>query len=358
MLPYYLLIIPIAAMAVFAPKQRVDPVAWGLAFFAIVIFVGLRHHVGMDWNNYLIMIWRANTGDFWNAFNYAEPGYALILWISGQLGWGVYGAYLVGTIIFAAGLFRYAKTTPAPWMALLVAVPFPVIVVAMAAARQAVAIGILLWLVADWDKSTMAKRIAIILFAWTFHASAIIFLLFVFLDIKSHWLIKFLGSVVAGLAAYYFLERTGQADYYDTLYVSGQTELTRSSGAIFHVLLNGGPALLAFVSGRRVRNILIPNKLHRNMAITAILLIPLSFVVSAASGRLTLYLFPVSMYIFAAMPQLFVKSDKILLRGLLAVFFVGLLAFWLNFGNSSIAHKKYQNALLVPTYELRFCCRY
>jgi hypothetical protein len=47
-----------------------------------------------------------------------------------------------------------------------------------------------------------------------------------------------------------------------------------------------------------------------------------------------------------------------LLRGLLAVFFVGLLAFWLNFGNSSIAHKKYQNALLVPTYELRFCCRY
>lgn len=357
MLPYYFFIVPIAAMAALSSSRRPDPVPWALAFLAIVVFVGLRHHVGMDWNNYLIMIRRANDGDFWNAFNTAEPGYAILLWISGQSGWGVYGAYFIGTVIFAAGVLKYSKTTPAPWMALLVAIPFPTIIVAMAAARQAVAMGILFWLVAVWEKSSLLKRITIVLLASMFHSSAIVFTLFIFLDMKSHPTVKLLGAVVGGAGAFYFLQISGRADYYDNVYVSGQTSATQSSGAIYHVILNGGPALMAFIIGGQGRRLLIPNELHRNMAIAAVALIPLSFVVSAASGRLTLYLFPVSMWVFAALADIFVRSDRIIVRSFQSVFFIGLLAFWLNFGNSAIAHKEYQNALLVRPHNLVFCCR-
>lgn len=358
MLPYYLLIVPIAAMASVSTASRPDKVAWAMAFSTILIFVGLRHHVGMDWNNYLIMIQHVNIKGFWDAINVPEPSYALLLWVSGRMQLGIYGAYFVGTLIFAAGLFKYAKTTPAPWMALLVAIPFPVIVISMAAARQTVAMGVMLWLVADWDKSSVTKRIALILFASTFHTSALVFLVFVFLDIKYHWAIKVLGSIIVGAVAIYYFESTGRADYYDSVYGSGQSSATHSSGAIFHVLLNGGPALVAFFSTSRIRAKLFPNVLHRNMAIAAVLLIPLSFVTSAASGRLTLYLFPVSMWFFATLPGLFANADRPLIRGLLASCFVGLLAFWLNFGNSATAHKNYQNALLAPPHEVWLCCRF
>jgi hypothetical protein len=227
----------------------------------------------------------------------------------------------------------------------------------MAAARQTIAIGILLWLVAEWDKSSIWKRIGLVALASMFHTSAIGFLIFVFLGIRGNPIVRTLGLIAACAGILFFLRNSGQADYYDELYVTGQTSATRSSGAIFHVLLNGGPALIALISGPRVRRALIPNDLHRNMAIAAVLLIPLSLVVSAASGRLTLYLFPVSMWIFSAIVTLFVKSDRLLVRSMLSVFFVGLLAFWLTFGNSATAHRQYENALLVESHELWLCCR-
>lgn len=357
MLPYYLLIVPIAAMASFAAPRRLDYVAWSLAFGAIVIFVGLRHHVGMDWNNYLIMIERANRGNLWESFNHTEPGFAILLWVSGQNGWGVYGTYFLGTIIFAAGLFRYAKITPSPWMALLVAMPYLTIVVAMAAARQSIAIGVLFWLVAEWDDCPLWKRIALILFAAAFHSSAVIFVVFVFLDLKSHPAIKAIGAVITGVCAFYFLKSSGQAEYYDQAYVSGQTDLTRSTGAIIHVMLNGAPAAIAFLVGPRMRQKLIPNKLLRNMAIVAIMLVPLSLVVSTASSRMTLYLFPVSMWIFAAFADLFVKSNRVIVRCVLSTCFVALLAVWLNYANNSNSYKTYQNALLLSARDLRLCCK-
>ena len=358
MLPYFFVTIPIAVMAVITPMHRRVPFLWALAFVVILVFVGLRHHVGMDWNNYLVMIHRANIGSWWQSFITAEPGYATLLWIAGQNGWGVYGAYFMGTVFFAAGLFRYAKTTPAPWIALLVAMPFLVIVVAMSAARQAVAIGVLLWLAAEWPRASARKRVLLILLAASFHMSAIGFLAFAFLDLRLPVWAKVMGSMIMAILMIYILQASGHADYYNDLYATGQTELTQSTGAIFHVMLNGGPALMCFLLGPRAREILLPDALHKQMAILAIMLIPMAFVMSAASGRLTLYLFPVSMWFFSAVPLLFRDPTiRLGLKVFFAFFFVGLLALWLNAGNAAFAHGNYRNALFVPYYELVLCCR-
>lgn len=358
MLPYFLVTVPIALMAVMMPMYRRGPLLWGLAFVVIVVFVGLRHHVGMDWNNYLFMIHRANSGSLWQSFIFTEPGYAILLRVAGQNGWGVYGAYLMGTVIFAAGLFRYARSTPSPWIALLVAMPFLVVVISMSAARQAVTIGVLLWLAAEWSRSSAGKRVAFILVAASFHISAIGFIVFAFIDLRVPLWVKAIGSVLmVGLMAY-VLEASGRAEYYNDLYGAGQSDLTHSSGAIFHVLLNAGPAAMSFLLGRRAREILLPDPFHRQMAILAIILIPVALLASTAASRISLYLFPVSMWFFAALPLLFRDSGmRMVSKVFFAFFFTGLLGFWLSAGNTALAYTNYRNVLFIPSQDLVLCCR-
>ena len=358
MFPYLFVTIPIAMMAIVTPMHRRMPIFWGLAFVVVVVFVGLRHHVGMDWNNYLFMIQKANIGSWWQSFNVVEPGYATLLWIAGQHGWGIYGAYSIGTLIFAAGLFRYASTTPAPWIALLVAMPYLVIVISMSAARQAVAAGVLLWLVADWSRASVQKRVMLILLAGSFHFSAVIFLAFVLLDLRLPIWVKVAGTALMVGFMVYITQHLGSTDHILDNYIIGQTELTKSTGALFHVLLNGGPALMCFFFSRRDRATLIPDVLHNNLVTMAILLIPLALVASTAASRMTIYLFPVSMWIFAAFPLLLKDSNKeILYKIFLGIFFVGLMIFWMSAGNSAIAYLNYQNVLFISDYELVLCCK-
>ena len=357
MLPYFLLITPIAFMAAYSPIPGRTRILWLLAFLAILIFVGLRHHVGMDWGNYLAMIRRVNAGGFGEAITVVEPAYAALLWLSGRLGVGIYGAHLVGTFIFLGGLFRYAKMTPAPWIAILVAMPFLVIVVGMSASRQAVAIGVLLYLTAEWSGCSASKRLLLVMLASSFHMSAVGFLAFVYLDLRIAVWMKWIGSLVMLVAIMNILQFSGHAAYYGELYGTGQSELTQSSGALMHVMLNAGPALVSFFIGRRARNILIPDILHKQMAIIAIALIPLSFLMSAASGRLTLYFFPVSIWFFASLPLLFEEANlRAIVKFASAIFFIGLLTLWLTAGNAASAHANYRNALFTPTEELVLCC--
>lgn len=355
MLPYFLVTVPIALMAVGTPMHRRTPFLWGLAFVVILAFVGLRHHVGMDWNNYLYMIQKANFGSWWQSFTVAEPGYATLLWIAGQNGWGIYGAYFMGTLIFLAGLFRYAKTTPSPWIALLVAMPYLVIVISMSAARQAVAAGVLLWLTAEWTQATVGKRVALVLLATSFHTSAIGFLIFVFVDLRLPVWAKSIGTGIMAAAMMYIIQQSGRLATFDNQYISGQT--IDSGGALFHVMLNSGPALMYYLLGRKRRTLLIPNTFHRNMVVLAIILLPLSFLYSTVASRLTIYLFPVSMWFFAAIPLLLRKNEAGLYKFLVGIFFIAILAVWLNFANNSSAHQNYRNALFVPGFELVLCCK-
>ncbi len=356
MLPYFFVTIAIVLAAVLLPQKKPHPVAWGMAFVVLVLFIGLRHKVGMDWNNYLLMVQLAGSGTLVESFDYAEPAFAAVLWLSAKLGAGVYGTNFVVAIMLMAGIFRFAKSTPLPWVAVAVALPVLVIVVGMSAIRQASAIGVLLWLASDWSTSSLKRRVAFTLVAAMFHFSAIFFLMFAAMGLKLRAEYKLIIGVVMGAAMVGFLQYSGGAEYYDQVYVSGQSDITYSSGATQHVLLNGIPALLVLF-GRRVRQTLFPSALLVQMAWLAILLIPAAFVFSAASGRMTLYLFPVSMYVIAALPGMFAQSSlRAALRTAVGGVLVGILYVWLQYANSSYAHVPYNNALMMNEWELHLCC--
>ena len=352
MIPYFVVAGIFALAAVLFPGPRPNRVAWVSACVLLILFTGLRHKVGMDWNNYLIMADRMSQRSLVEAFDLAEPAYALLLWGSAQLGLGVYGANLVGNSIFCVGLFKCASKTPAPWLAVLIALPLLVVVVSMSAARQTIAIGVLLWLVAIWRDTGLIKRVLITLLAASFHFSAIFFLAFVAWDLKLKptWRISLGLAMGAGLLG--FLVFSGSGGYYDDLYVSGQTQMTYSPGAIQHVMLNGLPALAVLLPAR-IRSRMLPFPLLAQMAVLAIALIPLALVFSQAAGRMTLYLFPVSMFALSGAVTLIQRAEgRALGRTVIAMAMVGVLAMWLNFANSSHAHNPYSNALLMDRSEL------
>jgi hypothetical protein len=353
MLAYIFFTALFAVIAMLFPQRRPNRVAWVFAYLVIVVFVGLRHKVGMDWNNYLLIAEKVNRGDLWESFAYAEPAYAALMWFSVKGGMGVYGANLAGTAIFCYGLFRYARTTPLPWLALTVALPILVIVVAMSANRQAVAIGVLLWLVADWHKSSVMRRVSLILLAAMFHSSAVFFLAFVAWDVKIKPVYKLVLGIFLAFSMLWFLQSFGIADRYENSYVTG-SEKNYSSGAQLHVLLNGLPAMLMLLAPR-LRARLFPSPLSLQMAWFALLLIPAAFVFSAASGRMTLYLFPVSMYVFSRLPGVLVTvPERLISRTMLAGSFVVMTWFWMAFGNSSLAHIPYSNLLTTSANNVRF----
>jgi hypothetical protein len=352
MIPYFLVTGIIVFLAIAFPRARPHPLAWIAAFLLLVLFTGLRHKVGMDWNNYISIVNSMKQMDFGEALGLAEPSYAALLWASTDLGFGVYGANLVGSIIFCLGLFRFARTTASPWLALAVAMPMLVVVVAMSANRQAIAIGILLWMVATWQTSSLLKRAALILAAASFHFSAVFFLVFLPWEIKMKLGQRVGLGIAAAAAMLGYLQYFGAADYYASLYVSGRDQIIYAPGATQHVLYNGIPALVLFFR-RPLRERLLPNALLRQMAWVALVLMPLSFFFSVASSRMTLYLFPVSMSVLAGLPA--VLDDvwaRAQMRTFIGVLMLGLLAYWLNYANSARAHIPYNNALLMEPSRL------
>jgi hypothetical protein len=318
----------------------------------LVLFTGLRDHVGMDWNNYLLMSRYMGSETLAQAMRRAEPAFALLLWSSTKAGWGVYGANLVGAVIFSLGLFRCARATSAPWLALAVSMPMLVVVVAMSANRQAIAIGVLLWLVAVWQQTPLWRRVCIVLLAASFHYSAAFFLLFVALDLEMRPAFKLALALIMGAAMIVFLQYSGAMDRYDQTYVRGQSDITYSPGATQHVLFNGIPALLVFLR-QKFRDKVLPNQLLVRMAWMALLLVPLAFAFSAAAGRMTLYLFPVSMFVLSGFARLLGDiHSRAAARTFLGFFLLAVLAYWLNFANSSRAYNPYGNALLVDSSRL------
>lgn len=353
MWPYFAFAICIGIFAVSGNSRKVHPFAWLLSFIVLVVFVGLRHRVGVDWNNYLYMIFRVTeAGDLFDQVLVAEPLYAILLIWADWTGFGMYAANLVGALFYAAALWRYARLTPFPWVAVMAAIPIFTIVVSMSANRQAMAAAVLMWLIAGWPQYTLVKRTVFVFVAVGFHYSALVFLAFVGWEIKAPLWVKGIALGVFGVIIFYILDITGRADAYIDLYVdSGDAPVIVSQGALQHTALNAIPASLYFFFPKE-RRLLFPTSLHRHMAFAALASVPLVFVASTVAGRISIFWYPVSIWVWSALPMLFVPRSRQFVRLAITGLMVAILAVWLLFSNSSYAYIPYQNALFLNSWEL------
>ncbi len=309
MLPYWLLFIFPAWLALTHLRPTLghdNPRArwssqWRTAFVLLVSMVGLRHEVGADWGNYLPMIASVGEQTFAEALNTSEPGYGLLNWLSASSGLGIYLVNTVSASFFAFGLVVFCRAQPRPWLALAVAVPYLVTVVAMGYTRQGVAIGLaMLGLVALGDRRLL-RFVFLVALAATFHKSAVILMPLAALAGTRRKLWTLLWVAGVSVLAYVLILQ----DSVEALR-SGYLEAEyQSQGAAIRLAMNAVPALLFLIFRRRFA---MPDDMRSfwtwmSLGALGFLVLLILSPSSTAVDRVALYWIPLQLFVLSRLPN-------------------------------------------------------
>ncbi len=346
--PYLLLLVATLLMAVLHAKPQwvgIDKIrpgpAWPLFFLILWLMIGFRQEVGNDWWGYIDDI-EYMQGEPLDAIFSNDPAFELLNWIGANLGGGIYFTNLISSAIFCWGLFAFCRTEPRPWLALLVAIPYLVIVVAMGYPRQSVAIGLAMLALVHLSKGSGRRFLIFILLAALFHKSAIILTpLIIFVGSKQWW-IKIVGLVVSVLLVLILLI-LGTFDYLASSYIATQHE---ASGAAIRVTLIVIPAVLFIAFEKRFRFTRNRKVLWKWMSWGALLFVPLLifFPSSSAVDRLALYMIPLQLTVLSRIPDVFGTTGH---RNypwifLISIYSASIMMVWLLFADHASYHLPYQ----------------
>lgn len=347
MLPYWLLFLLPAYAAlrerpVYGWTMGRKPLFIGAALM-FTIMIGLRYRVGGDWGNYLPYLYRTRYLSFAEVLSQGDPGYVLLNWIAARTFGEIWVVNLLCGLIFSIGLVAFARIQPRPWLAMLVAVPYLVIVVAMGYSRQGVAIGlVMLGLVALARDRSNVKFVIWIALAATFHKTALILVPIAALSSNGGriWTAAWVGA--ATLQLYWlFLE-----DSLDNLVINYIEAEYHSQGAAIRVAMNALPAVLFLIARRRFRLAPAELRLWTIMALMALGFVVLLFVSpsSTAVDRMALYLIPIQLFVLSRMPDAFPgKSDGVNPTTLAVIAYSAAVQFvWLNFATHARGWVPYQ----------------
>lgn len=310
MLVYWLLLALAAIPAVTsrgAGGRYSRPIA-ALFGVLVAVLVGLRYEVGGDWYAYITMYQQIALLNLGDALTFTDPAFALLNWFAAQLDLDYWFVNLVCGVLFTVGLFVFAFRLPNPWLGLVAAIPYLVVVVAMGYTRQGVALGFMMLALAAIGRGSFTRFLLWILIGAAFHKTAILVIPLAVLAHARNRTFTFLAGALVLPLVYYALvaNQLGSLleNYVDAAYAS--------QGAAVRVLMNVPPALLYLFNMSRFTVLPSERKLWRNMSVMALVLAPVVFLTSATTliDRFALYLLPLQVYIAAWLPVMFSRGRR------------------------------------------------
>jgi hypothetical protein len=347
MIPYFLLLVVPSLFALFNTR-RLSLILWYMAFVIFVLFVGLRYEVGPDWQQYRYIHQSLAYFSFWDVIGQVEPLSYLLFWISQTSGNDVYLSNMVAAFILMAGVFSFARLTANPWLAVVSATPYLIIVMGMSGVRQTMAAGIILFLFSRWDRYSFLRRGLYILIAAMFHTSALINNIFLIIKLNISLKYKLLfGIVISVLTLYVGTEVPLYADNvikYQQRYLEGSF-IERSLGSIYHIAMIAIPAIVGLIYKKRIIDSIHNPALLRFGLYAAITVLVLSAFSSTVASRLTVYLYFVPMMVYPALVTTLGRRGEI--AGILGIiiFHMLILLGWFMFGNHAYAYMPYNNIM-------------
>jgi hypothetical protein len=295
----------------------------------IALMIGLRFRVSADWPIYNDMFEDSRRLSLGSSIaRISDPAYALLNWGISHGGGEFWMVNTVCGLIFAWGLIRFAGAQANPWLALLTAIPYLVIVVAMGYSRQSVAIGIVLAGLAAVARGGSTLRFAVyVAAAALFHKTAVMMLpLVAFAQERNR-----LTNLVTGLAVlvlFYdlFLSNSISRLYRNYIDLEGS-----SQGAGIRVTLNAIPAVLYLINRRSFAFSLVETRLAFNFSVAALLFVPLLLISpsSTAVDRMALYIIPLQLVLWSRMHMAYNLGN--VGRAIIVAFAATVLFTWLNF---------------------------
>lgn len=324
-----------------------------VAAIITVLFIGLRYQVGGDWITYLGMYNDISFQAFIPALSLTDPGYATLNWMFGRADIGVWAVNMVCAILFMTGVARLASRQPAPWLAIVVAVPYLVIVVAMGYTRQAAAIGLICFGLADASERSLRRMVICVALATLFHKTAILMLPVMIAPIATRKPLYGLIGCVLFVALFTFFLR-GTSDQLVTSYVQSNYD---SQGAAIRIGMN----VLAAVVLLMLRNRMALPPYQRSFwtynALLALVSVPALLAFSASSGvdRLSLFLIPLQLVAFSRLPLAWggTRATSASLTLSVIAYSFAIQFVWLNYAANARSWLPYDNVVLPAENSVR-----
>jgi hypothetical protein len=310
------------------------------------LMVGLRYEVGGDWAPYLAIYNNIYFQQLIPALSLSDPGYALLNWLGAQVDTGIWFVNLVCAGLFVAGVGRLASRQPQPWLAMLIAVPYFIIVVGMGYTRQAAAIGIVCFAVADGSDRNIMRTVILIGIAALFHKTALLMLPLVLGPIA----LRRVFTTLIGVAVFGILFVLLLRDQSSQLINSYAQSNYDSQGAGIRIAMNVLAAALFLILRKRMdftayqRSFWTLNALLTFLSVVALL----SLSSSSGVDRISLFLIPLQMVALSRLPQALSKSQKPVLSALLGViaYCFAVQFVWLNFADNAVSWVPYNAVIL------------
>jgi hypothetical protein len=342
-IPYIILFLIPAFMSFAVPPSA--PKGQGRGPFVlycvmIALMIGFRWKVGGDWSWDIHRIMQYQGGDIFFFMSKIDPGYGVLMWLTSISGFNIWFLHLIGGSIFAWGLGTFCLREPHPWLALTVAIPYQVVVVAMGYDRQAVAIGFVMVAMVAMREMNLRRFVTSMVLASLMHATSLSLMpVFAFGSrIKKLWLVV-IGGPVFAVGYYYLLQQKAETvieGYIATGYAS--------SGAGVRVAMNALPSALFLVLRKRF----VMSDADRVFA-TGMSLLGVLFVVallaspsSTAVDRMALYVIPIQMFVLGRLPGVFGKGAYMGLALAVVVYSFTAMMVWLIFATNADGWVPYQ----------------
>jgi hypothetical protein len=346
-LPYWLLFF----MGAWGASKSLRPVTspsvrwsvlWRAMFALLVLMIGLRHQVGGDWLTYADHIREAGHLTLPQALGSGDPAYSLLNWLAARLDLGPYFVNTVCAALFAWGLVAFCRAQPRPWLALVVALPYLVTVVAMGYTRQGTAIGLAMLGLVALSNRKILRFVVFVALAAAFHKSAVILMpLAVLAGTKR----KLWTAFWVGLSTllFYALLLQDSVDALTENYIGAQYD---SSGAAIRVAMNALPAALFLWFRKRF---VMPSAdrtfwTWMSLGALAFIVLLLASPSSTAVDRVALYWIPLQLFILSRLPDALGRPNGrngVLVRGVIA-YSAAVLFVWLVFATHAFAWLPYQ----------------
>lgn len=352
---YWSLILVPAVLALNAKQQWKTiglngqwPLAWKGTFCVLSLILGLRHNVGGDWLNYEFNLSSASELSLSEMLEFRFPfndaGYGLIEWFGAQWG-GIYLANTICACIFCWGLVAFCLAQPRPWLALVVAVPYLIMVLGMGYTRQGVALSFVMLGFVALENKQIKRFIILIMMAASFHKSAVLLIFLAALGSNKY---KIYGSIALGLLGV-ILYYSAIREYFEYFYLGYVEAEYKSSGTWVRLSMNAVPAALFLSFQRVLRLSSMQRSLWTWLSLVSLGLLGLMLVSpsSTAVDRVALYLLPVQLFVWSRFPDFVYSGHKKAMEISIVVYALLSHYVWLNYADHSWAWIPYHFLPLV-----------
>lgn len=323
-------------------SNRARSIGTSIGLIAMTLMIGFRYAVGGDWLTYEVMFKRSAFRSFDQVIVQGDPGYALLNWAAQQLGSDVWLVNLACGLLTVWGVAALARREPQPWLSLLIAIPYLIIVVGMGYTRQAAALGlVMIGLASLLNTGRIARMVLWTALGALFHKSAIICLPLVAFTGDRRKIIDLALLASASLGLYFLFVQ----DSVDRLFRNYIETRYSSSGAAIRVSMSLLPAIIFLAFRRRLGMSDEEAKLWRNFSLVAIgaavalVLTPSS----TAVDRVALYLLPLQFIVLARIPGTLLSRN--FGNFLIATYTAAVLYTWLNFAANAQSWVPYRTWL-------------